>query len=110
MEFYGSVYIRDTRSSDHVCGDVEAALGLSLSPDMTGFYEEYPARVARIMGMEIAFLSLPSGEKPQFQVVVRPVGGWGETEVDVSSHVSSLLKKAGLECVAEDGQERVPGH
>jgi|JI10StandDraft_1071094.scaffolds.fasta_scaffold147311_3 hypothetical protein len=104
MEFLGSVNIFDHRPQDTVKADVGDALGVELAADGSGFYEELPAYVARVLGLEIALLRIgsPGEDGAQFQVLVRGIAETsGQDEVDVSRHLADLLSAHGLRCAVD---------
>lgn len=104
MEFSGSVNIFDDRPHDTMKADVGDALGVELASDGSGFYEELPPYVARVLGVEIALLRIgsPGDDGAQFQVLVRSIEETsGQDEVDVSRHLADLLGARGLRCAVD---------
>lgn len=97
------------------------ALGVTFAPDNSGYYEEFPAYCADVMGLRLALLGIPEPEysiQPikdnSFELQMAPVPEiWRLIEeprgdnLDISSFVSEVIKKTtGLECWAHDDKVR----
>jgi hypothetical protein len=107
MDFIGNLEIEATESLSNIAEKVGIALGIVFHEDMSGRYEEFPAFVTDVLGMEIAVLGIPS---PEYQDPDEPIESYSllvqtdvtapddYVETDISTHICHLLTGAGLSC------------
>jgi hypothetical protein len=67
--FTASLNIRPTLSFEAAVAVIGEALGISFTEDQSGKYEEYPAYLAFVLGLEVALLAPPL---PEFDIREEP--------------------------------------
>jgi hypothetical protein len=108
MDFIATLRIEATGPLSEVAELAGKALGVSFYEDMSGNYEEFPAYISDVLGMEIAILGIPD-EKDQdtdepidsYSLLVRTIADDApdhNIETDISIHLCYLLREIGISC------------
>jgi hypothetical protein len=111
MYFIGDLRIEATGSLSDIAELAGKALGVEFHQDSSGYYEEFPAFVSDLLGMEIAILGIPSEEEQDpdepiedYQLLVRTFATAPDdkVETDLSIHLCHLLREGGISCDLEE--------
>ena len=105
--FLGCINIAPSFTFDETAAIVGEALGVEFAEEQTGKFEEYPAYVAYVLGLELSLLAPPLPEDDlrdvkdnNFQLVVRTYGPQVKDGIclDISRYLFEVLaKKAQLQ-------------
>jgi hypothetical protein len=107
MDFIGNLKIEATGSLSDIAELAGKTLGLEFHKDYSGHYEEFPAFVSDVLGMQIAILGIPSEEAQDpdepiegYQLLVRTfvTAPDDDVETDLSIHLCHLLREVGISC------------
>jgi hypothetical protein len=107
MYFIGNLRIDATGSLSDIADLAGKALGLEFHEDFSGQYEEFPAFVSDVLGMQIAILGIPSEEwqdpdepMEDYELLVRTdiTTPDDKVETDLSIHLCHLLREVGISC------------
>ncbi len=107
MDFVASLVIAPDGTLEVMAKRLGDVLGVRFIQDSSGYYEEFPAFTAHVLGMEIALLGLPDvkdqdGEFPvkDYTLLVRSTvdASDDEIEVDLSVHLQAILDSVSIRC------------
>ena len=107
MDFIGNLKIEATGSLSDIAELAGKALGVEFHEDFSGDYEEFPAFVLNVLGMEIAILGIPSEEEQYSDEPIEDYELLVSTEftapddnvyTDISIHLCHLLREVGISC------------
>jgi hypothetical protein len=107
MDFIASLIVSAEDDLESLAGQIGNALQVSFHRDSSGYYEEFPAFVADVLGIEIAFLGIPADEDideenpiDTYSLIVRTIIDAPDDaiEVDLSIHLQKLLHNANIKC------------
>lgn len=111
MDFTGALKLPPNKPFRDLVSLIEKVLGVAFMPETSWRYEEFPAYVADVLGMEIAILGIPSEEyldeiKPveDYSILIQTYADTedDDIETDLSIHVKSLLQANGIECSVDN--------
>lgn len=108
MDFIARLLIEPTGPLSEIAELAGQALGVEFHEDLSGNYEEFPAYVSDVLGMEIAILGIPDEEeqytdKPidSYSLLARTIADRApdaDGETDISIHLCHLLREVGISC------------
>jgi hypothetical protein len=107
MDFVASLVILPDETLEIMAERLGDAMGLRFIQDSSGYYEEFPAFTAHVLGMEFALLGLPEEEEQDgersvedYSLLVRSIVDTPDDvlEVDLSTHLQALLNLASIRC------------
>jgi len=107
MDFTGSLIIRPEKPIEELVNKVSKLLSINFMKDTSGKFDEFPAFIGTVFGVEIAVLGIPDKEHrdkvdpvTDYSMLVQSVveSPDDEIEIDLSVHLHSILQSGGIEC------------
>ena len=107
MDFVASLVIPQQLPFEELVERVGELLRVRFIKDDSGRFEEFPAYVASVLGLEVAVLGIPAEEDldemdpvTEYGLLVRSVveADDDSIETDLSCHLHFILRAGGIEC------------